>query len=686
MNTPGAITQLRQRLRASGFTPTPVHGKEAFLPGWTSKHNISDTEIARWPYARNTGILTQRVPVLDIDILKKKAAEAVEQFVRKRCNGGHVLVRTGRSPKRAIPFRTDAPFKKIVIPLMAADGDAGEKLEFLADGQQVVCFGIHPDTKQPYSWRGGEPGPVKREQLPEIDAAAAQQLIEAAAELLCREFGYISKSKLRKDADIREGPGTYPPASREEIAAALKVIPSDDYQIWFEIGCALHKELSDDGFDLFNLWSAKSTKYSADECKKKWEQCKAVTGFSAGTIFHHATQASPHWRAELKDIAATPFNWTDPTKIPLRQWLYRPHYIRKFLSCTISTGGVGKSSLTIAEALAMATGKSLLGVAPQQALRVWYWNGEDPFDELQRRFAAACIHYSISKKDIGDHLFVDSGRTLPIVIAEDSRTGVHVAEPLIGEIIQTLRANKIDVLIIDPFVACHRVTENDNSGIERVAKALAHIADAADCAIMIVHHSKKTGGNEATVDDSRGASALLAATRTARTLNTMNKTEAELLGVDMADRRQHFRSDVGKANLTKPAENADWFKIESTALGNGVNGGDEIGVVGRWVTPEDVHPRVGAEGIRKIQAALRMKGPWREDRRSRVERWVGEAFAEALDLDITKKTIVDWASKGLKELTKEKYLVLSKGYDSHRTLRWYVTAGSEPADDVEVLF
>ena len=390
--------------------------------------------------------------------------------------------------------------------------------------------------------------------------------------------------------------------------------------------------------------------------------------------------------AELPEIAATPFSWIDPSKIPLRQWLYRPHYIRKFLSCTISTGGVGKSSLTIAEALAMATGKSLLGIEPQQALRVWYWNGEDPFDELQRRFAAACVHYNIAKKDIGDRLFVDSGRTLPIVIAEDSRTGVHVAEPLIGEIIQTLRANEIDILIVDPFISSHRVGENDNSAIERVAKSFAHIADAANCAIMIVHHSKKTGGNDATVDDSRGASALLAAARTARVLNTMTKTEAEQLGVDETQRRAYFRSDIGKANLTRPAEHADWLKIESVPLGNGVNGGDEIGVVTKWEIPEDQLPCVDAESIRKIQAALKVGGPWREDRRSRAERWAGEAFADALGLNVTKKSVADWITRGVSRLAKEQYLKLVPGRDGQRKLRVYVEAGIEPADDVKILF
>jgi hypothetical protein len=73
-------------------------------------------------------------------------------------------------------------------------------------------------------------------------------------------------------------------------------------------------------------------------------------------------------------LHATPYAWKDPKKIPLRDWLYGYQLIRKFVSGTISPGGVGKSSLTAAEALAMVSGKNLLGVAPKSKLRVWIWN------------------------------------------------------------------------------------------------------------------------------------------------------------------------------------------------------------------------------------------------------------------------------------------------------------------------
>ena len=85
---------------------------------------------------------------------------------------------------------------------------------------------------------------------------------------------------------------------------------------------------------------------------------------------------------------------------------------------------------------------------------------------------------------------------------------------------------------------------------------------------MLVHHSRKTYGNEMTVKDSRGASALIAATRTTRVLNTMSKADGDNLAIAEAERRRFFRSDIGKANLSRPAEQADWFTIKSVRLGN----------------------------------------------------------------------------------------------------------------------
>jgi hypothetical protein len=99
------------------------------------------------------------------------------------------LVRIGKPPRRAIPFRTDEPFKKIVVNLIAPNG-AEEKIEFLGDGQQVVVAGLHPDIGQPYRWHGGELSQIAREDLPYIREADARARVDEIVELLCREYGY----------------------------------------------------------------------------------------------------------------------------------------------------------------------------------------------------------------------------------------------------------------------------------------------------------------------------------------------------------------------------------------------------------------------------------------------------------------------------------------------------------------
>ena len=48
----------------------------------------------------------------------------------------------------------------------------------------------------------------------------------------------------------------------------------------------------------------------------------------------------------------------------------------------------------------MVAGHPLLSVPVPKRLRVWYWNGEDPLDEIDRRLAAICVHYNVDAKEL----------------------------------------------------------------------------------------------------------------------------------------------------------------------------------------------------------------------------------------------------------------------------------------------
>ena len=328
-----------------------------------------------------------------------------------------------------------------------------------------------------------------------------------------------------------------------------------------------------------------------------------------------------------KTITATPFVWKDPAKIPRRQWLYGHHYIRSFLSMTVAFGGVGKSSLDLAEVLAIVTGRPLLGVMPNERTNVWYWNGEDPDDELDRRIMAACLRFQIDRSEIEGRLFVDTGRKTKIVIAKQEKFGAIVMRPVVDDVIATIRANKIGLFVVDPFVSSNGVVENDNPAMEVVAAAWAEIAEETSCAIELVQHSKKTGGNEVTFEDSRGASSLPNKTRSGRVLNKMTENEASQAGVK--NRRAFFRVDDEKLSMAPPAEKSDLYQTIGVDLGNG----DNVGVVTTWKWP-DVFEGVTTYDLREVQAKIR-GGQWRES--SQSKQWAGLAVAEVLKLDASDK-------------------------------------------------
>ena len=273
---------------------------------------------------------------------------------------------------------------------------------------------------------------------------------------------------------------------------------------------------------------------------------------------------------ELPAFAAHPFVWRDPKTIQPREWLHAGHYIRGFLSATIAPGGLGKTSLQLVEAVGMVCGRDLLRGTTSRPLNVWYWNLEDPLDEIDRRIAAILLHYNIAPGSSEGRLFVNCEE--PLVIATRLRDETVVAAPVVGRLISEITRLQIDVLTVDPFVSSHRVPENDNGAIDAVAKTWSRIARTCNCAVEVAHHIRKPASGstaEITVDDARGAGALKDAGRSLRVLNVMSKEEAETISIKPVQRRCYFHIDDGKANMKPPAENIDWRKIVSVPLDNG---------------------------------------------------------------------------------------------------------------------
>src|SRR5262249_31480341 len=210
----GDITNVRQEMYRRGFSVLPVEGKIPHIEQW-QKLSANTDAIALWPklYSShtNTGAHTKYTPAIDIDLLNPEAAEAVDDLACSRFEEhGIIARRVGLWPKRALLFKTNAPFKKLTLKLIAPNGK-GEKIEILGDGEQVVVHGIHPETKKPYTWPSGTPWhDFCAQDLPDIDETMAREFLRDAAELLTTEYGYKLQEAPRPPQT--NGGGGGPPA------------------------------------------------------------------------------------------------------------------------------------------------------------------------------------------------------------------------------------------------------------------------------------------------------------------------------------------------------------------------------------------------------------------------------------------------------------------------------------------
>lgn len=395
-----------------------------------------------------------------------------------------------------------------------------------------------------------------------------------------------------------------------------------------------------------------------DSAAQEW---KAKSQLARGPLDYtqHKEPERKEGEPVRKRIMAVPFLLKPEGNLPRREWVYGRHLIRRFVSATVAPGGVGKSSLTFVEAMAMATGKPLLNVLVPKPLKVWVWCLEDPGEELDRRFAAIAKHYGITQEDIGGRLFLNSGRDTPLCVArQESKTGAIIVEPDMAELEAEIQSLGLDVLLIDPFVASHQVSENDNVAINAVMRQWVLLAERCNVAIELVHHTRKNGDGEVTAETSRGAKALTDATRDTRVINQMTEAEASKFGVE--NRRLHFRTYSDKANLAPPAEHSDWFKLEDVALSNGPMGadGDHVGVATRWQVPGPFD-KVSKDAINSILTAINLGVvddggnltgmPFGESNRGGSKRWVGRVIMDhtGMEEEEAKRAVAAWMQSGV---------------------------------------
>lgn len=485
---------------------------------------------------------------------------------------------------------------------------------------------------------------------------------------------------------------------RPLVVNALAFLDPSGYDQWIKVGQAIHLATgaNDEGFQLWHDWSAGAitgampNNYGGIElCRFKWASFNKSTNpdtrqYTLGSLFHcaktagyvgpsqpdssqahadeneyfeqplagtedqnnsHSASATAS-EAKAAVIEARVYKWRDPKTIPPRQWLYGKHYMRGMVSVTAGIGGAGKSTLLLVEAISMALGRDLLNdgaatlVGP---ISVWLHNGEDPYEELERRIGAVLLQYQIDPDELGDRLYVTSGRDMRIIVAAELSGGgkLLVASESIKQVISEIQKRKIQAFIADPFVTIHKVNENDNSMIDDVMTLLRDAAHASGCAVEVAHHFRKLNGDEPSVDSIRGASSIIGAARSARIIAGMTKEEAVKYAIEDDVRGLYSWLQNGKANMLPPTHKRRWLRMESVCLENGdeEHEADNIGVVTSWEPPE-VETDISGPEYRMLRRAIKEANPITELRQDiRSTGWIGFLIAKVLERDGTDKVV-----------------------------------------------
>jgi hypothetical protein len=149
--------KLEDFLRGRGKAPGRYAGggRWALLANWRG-YPDDEESIASWSAWPNVNVGLRAchqgsdVAFLDVDVTDPKAAGEITALIRRKI-GPDAPFRIGNWPKVLFPVRVPGGIRKAKSAEVLI-GDKRCMLEVLGEGQQAVVAGLHPGTRQPYSW------------------------------------------------------------------------------------------------------------------------------------------------------------------------------------------------------------------------------------------------------------------------------------------------------------------------------------------------------------------------------------------------------------------------------------------------------------------------------------------------------------------------------------------------------
>jgi hypothetical protein len=390
-----------------GYCTTPLKGKIPILKAWQTRPEHDHSKYGN----SNIGVLCggeHNIVGVDIDIKDKATAETIRNMAIDQL--GFAPERVGNAPKTLFVFRCSEPFYKVKTGVYSIDGQDAA-VEVLAEGQQFVASGKHPDTKKNYSWPEDSLLDIPPLALTVITPADIAAFISDCNNVLAQRGEIKAKSmssgsaKENYNFDFAEGSKM---ADIKKIDNAICYIPNDDhlhYDDWVYIGIAIKGSVGQEGLELFHRWSKRSSKYDPTETDRLWNSIGDVKTIGAGTIFHMAKeygythQEETFGPEDLNNDKAEPADeWEESGPeddgsftaasvhgpLPEREWVLEQWFPYKTTALFFGAGGVGKSLVVQQLANCVATGVPFFGIETKK-MPVICVMCEDDALELKRR-------------------------------------------------------------------------------------------------------------------------------------------------------------------------------------------------------------------------------------------------------------------------------------------------------------
>lgn len=501
-----AFHDVAAALAANGYAPVPVHTrtKRPVPTEWT---HYAYREGDEHTYAASScGALTGELVPIDVDIRHPVLAPAAEQIFTEAF--GPTIRRIGAAPKVALMYRTDKPFKKLSSVSVRLPGDAPDAkphaVEVLAQGQQILFYGIHPDGHE-YTWNGiGDPLEHPIASLPTVTEDEVLQCLLRVNKLLLEHGTPVGR--LARDVGRFNGADEQIAHNADECLDAIEHFPNQDlpYDDWVYFGMAIKGALGDAGQNAFDDWSSRSAKYDRDETARVWRSL-APTRIGAGTIYHHALKTGwqrPNFGVDISALLPVApavrgtIDWADVARNPPppREWAIEGWLPIGSMTVLAGRGGIGKTLVMQQLASCLAMQHDFVG-AIQQPRTALQWCAEDDADELKRRQIDIAQWLD---KPIGlfqNKLYVEPLAGIDCALAELSNGNLRLTKnaTMLWEQINDLRIN---VFMLDNIAHLYGGNENDRHQVTLFMNALTGICLRARCAGILAGHPAKSSESE----------------------------------------------------------------------------------------------------------------------------------------------------------------------------------------------